>query len=56
MSDVVVRDNTAAHRYEAVVDEDVVGFADYTLDQGVPRTTTSSPHPAADLLPGPGTT
>ncbi len=35
MTDVVVRDNTAAHRYEAVVDEDVVGFADYTLDQGV---------------------
>ncbi len=35
MTDVAVHDSPDAHRYEAVVDGEVVGFADYTLDQDV---------------------
>ncbi|WP_374928123.1 GNAT family N-acetyltransferase [Kytococcus sedentarius] len=32
MSDVTVRDNSEASRYEAVLDGEVVGLADYRLD------------------------
>jgi len=31
MADVVVRNNTEKHRYEAVVDGEVAGFADYGI-------------------------
>ncbi|MCW2757152.1 MAG: N-acetyltransferase [Nocardioidaceae bacterium] len=32
MSEVTVRDNTEAHHWEAVVDNEVAGFAQYELD------------------------
>ena len=35
MSDIVVRDNAAGHRYEAVVNGEVAGFAAYALAQGL---------------------
>ena len=34
MSDVTVRNNPEQHRYEAVIEGDVAGFAAYSLDEG----------------------